>query len=109
MSEQKNLLWARAGQLIAFLVLASLSIFSAWVVLGSWLPKSTVLLGSIVFFFICAPVGALWMLYDCSRQEKQALAYFILAFFPYAFVWYYFERVRPRRLRTVAPPPGSAA
>ncbi|SRR2546427_9307417 len=99
MSAHKNLPWV--SQFLIFLVLASLSVFAAWIVLGSWLPKSTAVLGSIILFFICAPIGALWMLYDCSRHEKHPLIYFLLAFFPYVFVWYYFERVRPRTNRSI--------
>ena len=82
---------------LTFLVLATLTLFMGWVVLGSWLPKSSVVLTSLILLFVCAPLGAFWMLYDCSRNEKAPFMYFVLAFVPYAFVWYYLEHVRPRK------------
>lgn len=93
----KSLHWA--GKLLALLVLASTSVFAASVVLGTWLPKSTIAVGALIAFFVCAPIGALWMLYDCSVREKPPFIYFLMAVVPYAFVWYYIERVRPRRNR----------
>jgi len=37
------------------------------------------------------------MLYDCAIREKPPSIYYLIAFVPYAFIWYYFERVRPRK------------
>ena len=88
------------SQLLALFVLASLTVFMAWVVLGGWFPKNTVVIGSLIVLFTAAPLGALWMLLDCARHEKHPLVYLLLAFVPYAFVWYYVERVRPRRHRS---------
>jgi hypothetical protein len=94
MREQKDLIWMNA--LAAFLVVGATA-FALWVVLGSWVPKSTLALVGVSAFFICSPIGALWMLYDCAVREKPPLIYFLLAFFvPYSFVWYYFDRVRHR-------------
>ncbi len=101
MSVRKN---ARpAINLLTFLVLTALTLFMAWVVLGSWFPKNTLVVTSLILLFVCAPLGALWMLYDCSRIEKAPFMYFVLAFVPYAFVWYYLERVRPRKQGTAVP------
>jgi len=80
----------------AFLFLTGTSIFAAWVVLGPWVPKTALEEGLVVTFFLCGPLGALWMLYDCIRQRKTPFAYFLLAFVPYGFIFYYLERVRPR-------------
>lgn len=45
-----------------------------------------------------AGLGSLWMLYTAIRHEKHPLGCTLLAMtFPYMFVWYYFERVRPRK------------
>lgn len=42
-----------------------------------------------------APIGTVWMWYQSIRYESRAWPYVLLAFFvPYAFVWYYFSRVR---------------
>jgi hypothetical protein len=88
------------GHLLAFLVLISLTAFAASVVFGTWFPKTTVAMAAVVVFFVCAPIGALWMLYDCSMREKPPFIYFLLAFVPYAFVWYYLDRVRSRNVRS---------
>ena len=81
----------------AFLFLTGTSIFAVWVVTGSWMPKTDLELGLVGAFFVCAPAGGLWMLYDCFRQRNTPFAYFLLSFVPYGFVFYYFERVRPRK------------
>jgi len=45
------------------------------------------------------PFGVLWMLYQTIRHEPKPLPYAALAFcVPFAWVWYYFERVRLRKL-----------
>jgi len=33
--------------------------------------------GLVVTFFLCGPLGALWMLYDCIRQRKRRLYIFV--------------------------------
>ncbi len=38
------------------------------------------------------------MLYMAIRYEKHPLPMVLLAFVPFAFFWYYFERVRPGKL-----------
>jgi hypothetical protein len=48
-----------------------------------------------IFFF--QPFGTLWMVYQAVRHEPRPLQYVVLACFPFAFIWYYFERVRPRK------------
>jgi len=37
------------------------------------------------------------MFYMALRYEKNPWLMILLAFIPYAFLWYYFERVRPER------------
>ena len=55
------------------------------------MPQSSLLL---VFVFAVPPLGAWWMIYMAIRYEKNPLPMILLAFLPYTFVWYYFERVR---------------
>ena len=50
-----------------------------------------------VVVFAVPPFGAFWMLYMSVRHEKRPLPMILLAFIPYTFLWYYFERVRPER------------
>jgi hypothetical protein len=42
------------------------------------------------------------MLYRAIRYEKRPLPYVFLAFVPYAFLGYYFERVRGKKLESNA-------
>ena len=66
-----------------------------WMVVSSWFPRNPVV-ELLTFAFFGAPsVGAFWMLYMAIRHEKHPLPLILLAFVPYAFLWYYFERVRP--------------
>jgi hypothetical protein len=71
-----------------------------WIVTSSWVPTSPLVQILTVAFFGIAPVGAFWMLYVVIRFEKRPFPLILLAFIPYGFVAYYFERVRPRKHRT---------
>jgi len=51
-----------------------------------------------VLVFAVPPLGTFWMLYVTIRYEKRPLPLMLVAFVPYAFLWYYFERVRPGKL-----------
>jgi len=53
----------------------------------------------LIGLFGIAPLGAFWMMYMSIRYEKKPFLLLLLAsFIPFTFLWYYFERVRPRRL-----------
>lgn len=53
----------------------------------------------VLYAVVCTfmAVGVFWMMYFSIRHEKQPFPMVLLAFVPYAFLWYYFERVRPGR------------
>ena len=54
---------------------------------------------AVVGLFAFAPLGGFWMAYMAIRYEKNPLPLVLLALFvPFTFLWYYFERVRPRKL-----------
>jgi hypothetical protein len=56
---------------------------------------------ALVTLFGIPPVGAFWMAYMSIRYEKHPFPMLLLAFLvPFAFLWYYFERVRSGKLRT---------
>ena len=53
---------------------------------------------------LSAPFCAIWMAYRAIRHEAKPLAYVLLAcFVPFAFVWYYVERVRPGKSGSLGP------
>ena len=82
-------LWILLGLVVTGLVF--------YVVISAWFPKNLAT-ESLVFMFFCAPsAGAFWMLYVAIRNERHPLPLILLAFVPYAFLWYYFERVRPKK------------
>ncbi len=80
-----------------FLVSAILTGLAFGFVVSPWYPKNPIVVSLIVAFFGAPSIGALWMLYMAIRYEKHPLGTILLAFLPYTFLWYYFERVRPRR------------
>jgi hypothetical protein len=51
------------------------------------------------FAFVSAigQLGCYWMMYQAIRYEIRPLKFFLLAFLPLAFIWYYFERYSERR------------
>ena len=53
-----------------------------------------------VLFFVTSGLGGMWMVYTAIRYEKHPFFFMLLAGIPYFFLWYYFERVRPRLYKT---------
>lgn len=44
------------------------------------------------------PLCGIWMLYQVVRYEAKPLPYvFLVAFVPFSYIWYYVEKVRPRK------------
>ena len=66
-----------------------------WMITVPGVPKNPLLMLLVVVVFAVPPFGAFWMLYVSIRHEKHPLPMMLLAFVPYAFLWYYLERVRP--------------
>jgi hypothetical protein len=51
---------------------------------------------------VVATLGTFWMMWVAMREEKPPWPMFWLAFVPFSSLWYYFDRVRPRRLRSLS-------
>src|SRR5712664_3029554 len=66
-----------------------------WIIATPGVPRNPLLMFLVVVVFAVPPFGAFWMLYMSIRHEKYPLPMMLLAFIPYTFLWYYFERVRP--------------
>ena len=70
-----------------------------WIVTSTaTIPPLPLPLLMLAFVFGVSPLGTFWMLYIVIRHEKNPLPYLLLAFIPYFFMGYYFERVRTNRL-----------
>jgi hypothetical protein len=81
---------------LAWVVLiASLSAFAFWVVVGPWFPRNPKVIFALVVFFAIPNLGTLWMLYTSVRHEQNPWPFVALSLIPYSFIWYYFERARP--------------
>ncbi len=78
------------------LLLVACTALAGWLVFGHLILHDTFALLLVGLFFIIPPIGSLWMLYQSIRYERQSLPFVVLAFVPYAFLWYYFERYRKR-------------
>ena len=71
-----------------------------WMLVNQRIPQNP-FAEMLVFVFFAAPsVGAFWLLYMAVRFEKHPLPFILLAFIPYGFLGYYFERVRPNEHKT---------
>jgi hypothetical protein len=90
----KTILWILLGLAVSGPAL--------YVVTGPWIPKNQVTEFLIFVLFTVPSVGAFWMLYVGIRNERHPWPIVLLAFVPYAFLWYYFERVRAGKHRTRA-------
>jgi len=69
-----------------------------WMIATTGVPQDPLLMLLVIVVFAVPPFGAFWMLYMSVRHEKHPLPMILLAFIPYTFLWYYFERVRPRKM-----------
>jgi hypothetical protein len=88
----KTLLWACLG----FAVTG----FAFWIVTTTeTIPLRPLPLVMLALVFAVSPFGTFWMLYMVIRHEKRIMPYVFLAFIPYFFLGYYFERVKGRRKR----------
>jgi NADH:ubiquinone oxidoreductase subunit 2 (subunit N) len=54
----------------------------------------------LVALFGIPPLGAFWMMYMAIRHEKNPAPVILLAFIPFAFLWYYFDRFRSGKHKT---------
>jgi hypothetical protein len=88
----KALLW--------ILLAAGLNGLMAWVVFSRGAIKDPFALFLLLALFMTPNIGTIWMLYVVVRFEKHPLPFILLGFIPYAFLWYYFQRVRLRKHRT---------
>jgi hypothetical protein len=83
----KNFLWVCLG----FAVTG----FAFWIVTTTeTIPPRPLPLVLLALVFGVSPLGTFWMLYMVIRHEKRIMPYALLAFVPYFFLGYYFERVR---------------
>ena len=88
----KTLLWIVLG----FAVLEP----ATWLVKVSGTPTGPIIF-LLVLLFVVPPIGAFWMMYQVIRHERQPFPLIALALFvPFAFLWYYFDRVRPGKHKT---------
>lgn len=85
--EYRRFHWTR--QAIALCVMVSAAVFVAWIMFGSWVPKSGLELGVAISFSIGHPLGAYWMLYDSWRSRTLSVRRVFWGMVPYSFVWYY--------------------
>ena len=73
----------------------------ALLALGPSPDNNPAMLFAFYVLFGISPLGAFWMMYMAIRYEKNPFSLILLAFIPFTFLWYYFERVRPSKVRRV--------
>lgn len=69
-----------------------------WVVTSDATPPQPLLIAIVALIFVVPPFGSFWMLYMVIRYEKHQMPYLLLAFIPYFFLGYYFDRIRGKSL-----------
>jgi len=73
--------------------------FAFWFITSrATVPPPPLLVLPLALVFCAAPIGGFWMLYMVIRHERRPLPYILLAFIPFFFLGYYFERIRGKRL-----------
>ena len=61
---------------------------------GSWQPINQNMIFLLFALFAGANIGSIWMLYTAIRNEAHPVPFVLLAFVPFFFLWYYFERYK---------------
>ena len=85
------------------LVAVCLSAFQIWGIIFSPsgpinFDNHPVLLGCMIAAYAGSGLGGVWMLFAIIRYERRIFPVILIALFiPNAFLWYYFERIRPRK------------
>ena len=91
-SQMRRLLW--------IFLIGGLTVLAFWVVAGPWFPQNPVVIGAIGASFGLSALGGFWMLYMAVRYERQPVRFVALSLLPFAFIWYYVERVRVGKHKT---------
>lgn len=78
-------------------IVIALNTMLAWLTWSHYSSTNFYVITMVALLFIVPNLGTIWMLYTAVRFEKKPLFFILLAFVPYAFAWYYFERVKPGR------------
>ena len=69
--------------------------FAFWVIVTPGDPRRVAWFVPVsIAVFVVPPIGAWWLVYMVIRKESRVFPMILLAFVPYGFIWYYFERVR---------------
>ena len=77
--------------------------FAFWIVTTTeTVPPHPLPLVLLALIFGVSPLGTFWMLFMVIRHEKRMMPYALLAFFPYSFLGYYFERVKGNSKRKLS-------
>jgi hypothetical protein len=86
-------------KLLAYIVLGFLAMAAAALLIsrGQAPASNPIILFATVALFAIPPLGAFWMMYMAIRHDKNPFPMILLAFIPFTFVWFYLERVRPRK------------
>jgi hypothetical protein len=95
MNFKSMILWVLAGLAVAGLCF--------WMIATPG-PPATRTIGMVLYVLatLATAIGTFWMWYMAVRHEPRPLLFILLAFIPFTFLWYYFERVRPdRRTSTI--------
>ena len=80
---------------LGFLVLAAAALLISR---GQAPASNPAVLFAFVALFAVPPLGAFWMMYMSIRYDKNPAPMILLAFIPFTFLWFYFERVRTGKL-----------
>ncbi len=76
------------------LLIVALTAIGVWLFFGPWFPRTTWEMTVYVAFFMASGLGGMWALYMIVRHETRIFPVILIAFVPYGFLWYYFERMR---------------
>jgi len=71
-----------------------------WAVFTPGVTDSLWIVPIVIGVFAIPPIGGWWLIYTVVRNEKRMFPIILLAFLPYGFAWYYFDRLRSGNLKS---------
>jgi len=63
--------------------------------------QTAFLIAPLFLLSLAGELGMFWMMYQAIRFERTPLRYFLLAFLPFSFIWYYVARTNAGTLERV--------
>lgn len=85
---------------LAIVAAIALNCLVVYIMFSPWHARNSSSALMVFMLFAIPAIGGYWMIYVSILHEKRPLSFVLLALVPYAFLWYYVERVRTGKCKS---------